>query len=108
MNNETENWCFNNEEDCYGRQVAPKCSSINNSSRISQPIEWESFNNTFSNLLTNEISISNESDNEQFQAFSLKSSEFYGDDRTGGTTSFLVEGISKNVLTLQLKSQLIN
>jgi hypothetical protein len=95
-NNETENWCSNNEEDCYGRQVAPKCSSINNSSRISQPIEWESFNNIFSNLLSNEISISNESDNEQFQAFSLKSSEFYGDDRTGGTTSFLVEGISKN------------
>ena len=67
----------NNQEDCYGRQVAPKCSSINNSSRISQPIEWESFNNTFSNLLAMKFQYQMRVIMNSFKLFRSKSSEFY-------------------------------
>ena len=97
-NNESRDWCINSLDNCFGRQIAPKCTSINNFSRRSKSVDWFTFNSYISNFLKNEISISNNFGSNQknnFQSFSLKSLDFYGDDRTGGTTSFLVEGISR-------------
>ena len=106
-NNESNNWCINDLENCFGRQIAPKCTPINNLSRRSKSIDWLTFNSYIANFFKKEISISNHfgsSQKNNFQSFSLKSLEYYGDDRTGGTTSFLVEGISRNNLNSQIKT----
>ncbi len=106
-NNETNNWCENNNLNCLGRQIAPKCTAINNFSKRSKAIDWKTFNSYISTFLKKEISISDyiqSNNNDQFQGFSLISSEFYGNDRTGGTTSFLVEGISRNSPNSSIKT----
>ena len=103
---DTNNWCRNNE-DCFGRQIAPKCTAINNFSKRSLAIDWLNFNSYISNFLEREISISDHFGNnqkDQFQSFSIKSIEFVGDDTTGGTTSFLVEGISRNNINSSIKT----
>ena len=47
-NNESNNWCINSLENCFGRQIAPKCTAINNFSRRAKSIDWITFNNHLS------------------------------------------------------------
>ena len=105
-NNESNNWCINDLENCFGRQIAPKCTAINNISRRSKSIDWLTFNSYISNFLKKEISISDHFGSDQknnFQSFSVKSIEYFGNDREG-TTSFLVEGISRNNINSKIKT----
>ena len=106
-NNESTNWCINSLENCFGRQIAPKCTAITNFSRGAKSIDWITFNSYISNFLNKEISISDHFGYDQknnFQSFSLKSIDYYGDDRFGGTTSLLIEGISRKNLNSTIKT----
>ena len=87
-------WCNGiSSPKCIGRQVAPACSYLGRSARITS-IPWRLYSNSLDNLLNGQEKIINSSTNSSnIQSFIIKSTDFIGDE-AGGENSILFEGFN--------------
>ena len=87
-------WCNGiSSPTCIGRQVAPSCSYLGKSGRITA-IPWRLYSNSLDNLLNGQDKIINSSTNSSnIQSYIIKSTDFIGDE-AGGENSILFEGFN--------------
>ena len=91
-------WCLGtNQNECFGRQVAPMCTSHTSSQPI-QSINWSLYRSNASTFIDNKddfLELNPDTLSKNRQSFSLKSSDYVGTE-FAGETSFLIEGVTRS------------